>query len=356
MLLVKSKTIMIAPPTIEREKERIKELDSFSILDTLPEQDYDDITALAAQICGTPISLISIIDEKRQWFKSHHGLDATETPREFAFCAHAINDSDNAFVVHDARNDERFSDNPLVTASPNVIFYAGIPLVSSDGLALGTLCVIDHEPRALSAQQLNALKALANQTINLLRLRKANDLLKQSMTRLEEKNEELERFACIAAHDLKSPLVGISSMVKLLTATHGDQLGADGIEMFNIIIQSCTKLKSLIEGLLDHSKNELITRDKHTSIDVENLKKDTISLFAYENGLQIFFRSELVEIFANKTAIDQILINLISNAIKYNDKPTVAIEIGIVEQGKNYVFYVKDNGPGIPGQCQAHCL
>ena len=347
---------MISPPTIEREQERIKELESFSILDTLPEKDYDDITALAAQICGTPISLISIIDEKRQWFKSHHGLDATETPREFAFCAHAINDSDNAFVVHDARKDERFSDNPLVTAYPNVIFYAGIPLVSSEGLALGSLCVIDHEPRELSTQQLNALKALANQTINLLRLRKANYLLEQSMTKLEEKNEELERFACIAAHDLKSPLVGISSMVKLLAATHGKQLGADAIEMFTIITQSCNKLKSLIEGLLDHSKNELITRDKNTFIDVENLKKEIISLFAYENGLQIFFKSELAEIFANKTALDQILINLISNAIKYNDKPTVAIEISISEQSKNYLFYIKDNGPGIAPEYQVHCL
>ncbi|MER3329975.1 MAG: GAF domain-containing protein, partial [Candidatus Kapaibacterium sp.] len=164
---------MIGPVDHIKENERLKELESFSILDTLPEEDYDNLTAIAAQICGTPISLVSLLDDKRQWFKSHHGLGVSETPKEFAFCAHAINDNDKVFMIKDAREDERFYDNPLVTDEPFVIFYAGIPLVTDDGLPLGTLCVIDHEPKVLSQSQIDALKALSEQVMNLLRLRKS---------------------------------------------------------------------------------------------------------------------------------------------------------------------------------------
>ena len=124
---------------------------SYSILDTLPESDFDDLTTIAAEICGTPISLISLLDDKRQWFKSHHGLDAIETPKEYSFCGHVIN-QDDLFVVSDARLDERFHDNPLVTGYPYVVFYAGVPLVGDNNLPLGTLCIIDHNPQIVRSE------------------------------------------------------------------------------------------------------------------------------------------------------------------------------------------------------------
>jgi GAF domain-containing protein len=144
------------------------------VLDTLSETEYDDITQLASQLCGTKIALISLIDEDRQWFKSKFGLEAEQTPREFAFCGHAINTPTDPFIIEDSRLDERFNDNPLVVGAPNVIFYAGIPLVNEDNYPLGTLCVIDDKPKKLSEAQISGLKTLARSVMNLLELRLNN--------------------------------------------------------------------------------------------------------------------------------------------------------------------------------------
>ncbi|MFK7926244.1 MAG: GAF domain-containing protein, partial [Bacteroidia bacterium] len=164
---------MPQPIHIINEEERIADLISYSVLDTLPEIDYDNLTALASEICNTPISLISLVDVERQWFKSHHGIDLEETPREVSFCAHAILEPNKVFIVEDLREDIRFTNNPFVVGEPNVVFYAGIPLNTEDGNPLGTLCVIDTEPKTLSKSQINALYILSNQVVNLLKLRKS---------------------------------------------------------------------------------------------------------------------------------------------------------------------------------------
>ena len=170
---------MQSPPFPHNENERIDSLKSYQILDTLSEEEYDALTRLAAQICGTKIALISLIDENRQWFKSKVGLDVSETPRDLAFCAHAINSPKDPLIIADARLDDRFKDNPIVQGDPHVIFYAGIPLVNEDDFALGTLCVIDDQPKKLSQEQIDSLKTLAQSVINLLELRKKNTILEK---------------------------------------------------------------------------------------------------------------------------------------------------------------------------------
>jgi len=170
------------------ESKRLDALKASGLLDTPPEREFDDIALLASQICGTPISTISLIDETRQWFKARVGIDDPETPREQAFCAHAILEPNETLVVPDAREDARFFDNPLVTGDPNIRFYAGTPLLTRDNLALGTLCVIDRVPRELNAGQLAALEALGRQLSLRLELRRTTELL-------ETANQELKNLS-----------------------------------------------------------------------------------------------------------------------------------------------------------------
>lgn len=168
----------IAPPTAD-ESERLEALRNYQILDTGVEKAYQDIVELAGAICKTPIAAITLVDADRQWFKARVGLDATETSRDLAFCAHAIHGRE-LFIVPDATLDERFCENPLVTQAPSIRFYAGAPLYNQDGHILGTLCAIDRKPNSLNDFQLRALEILSQQVMQLLELRRAVHQLDQT--------------------------------------------------------------------------------------------------------------------------------------------------------------------------------
>jgi diguanylate cyclase (GGDEF)-like protein/PAS domain S-box-containing protein len=206
-------------PLPHNESARLNALNEQRILDTPPERAYDDLVRLAAFICGTPTSMISLVDEKRQWFKARVGTETSETPREVAFCAHTILNPDEVTVVEDAAADARFADNPLVTGNPKIRFYAGAPLTTRDGFALGSLCVIDWIPRTLTDQQIDALEILRNQVIREFELRrtaadlahsfalldKAQLLVRESERRYRELVDNSLGLICV--HDLKGNLI-----------------------------------------------------------------------------------------------------------------------------------------------------
>jgi GAF domain-containing protein len=171
-------------PLPENEARRLEALREYYILDTDAEKAYDDITALAAYVCHVPIAMISLVDESRQWFKSKLGLSRQETPRDVAFCAHAILQSE-PLIVRDATKDVRFADSALVTRSPHIRFYAGFPLSSPEGLALGTLCAIDRKPRQLSAEQKTAMEALSRQVMALLELRRVSARMAEALEKVK---------------------------------------------------------------------------------------------------------------------------------------------------------------------------
>ena len=171
----------------DNESDRLQALQEYRILGTRPERSYDDITTIASATCGTPIALLSLVDADRQWFKSKVGIHATETPRDWSFCAHAILSSE-PLIVHDALSDDRFKDNPLVTGDPGIRLYAGFPLQNHEAHRIGTLCVIDREPRDLNASQRQVMEALARQVVAFLELRKRSLRLMEAICQVERQD------------------------------------------------------------------------------------------------------------------------------------------------------------------------
>jgi two-component system, NtrC family, sensor kinase len=293
---------MISAELPENEIERLKALERYDILDTNAEADFDELVKLASQICETPISLVSLIDSSRQWFKAKIGMESSETSREVAFCAHGILKNE-LMEINDATQDNRFFDNPLVTGNLGIKFYAGMPLTTSDGFNLGTLCVIDTKPKTLTEYQKDALKTLGKQVIAQLELRYKLNLLSTKQTELENTiqtlNEtrtkliETERVAALGqlvaglAHEINNPISVIKANVQIInekiydTIEHiprfFETLGRKEKSFFYEIIKNSLKNNEILSTREERERKKNILKELKEYENQTNISLDLIA-------------------------------------------------------------------------------
>ncbi len=335
---------MKEPEIPENESYRQAAVVRYEILDTPTEENYDNITELMSQITGAPVSLITMLDQDRNYLKSHHGVPFSESPRNISFCGHAINALEPLTIIEDATQDPRFSDNPLVV-DDGVRFYAGSPLVTPDGYRLGTLCLFDMQPRTLSKEHQAILINMTRQVEALLDLRYQNKLLKQTHKHIEEKYEELQSFANVVTHDIKSPLVSLAYAANQLEDDYGNEIDTKGLEIVHSLQESAGAVRRYVDDLLDY-----YTSDSLISNDAEDVWLSDI----YDNVKRLVPRhAEVITsdnnliVRVNRLALLQVLVNLLTNGIKYNDNTNPKIWVSFSQDDREYRFIVRDNGHGI---------
>lgn len=342
---------MKKPTKPSNEAKRMEAVRALKILDSEPESAYDTITDLVNSIFDIPIALVTVVDEDRQWFKSKQGLAADQTSREVSFCGHAIHHPKEVMVIENANEHPNFHDNPLVTGSPHISFYAGAPILSPGGYPVGTLCAIDTKPRKFSEEDKKALRSLADQVEKLLELRLINAKLKGAKNNLQRKNEELKQFAYTVSHDLKSPLTGILSMIELINDEYGQGFEKELGEMMKMLQESATNLSELLEGLVNFHRNNKEEEQRLEMFSLAESISDIVVMLDPKREFKVDFPQEDIQLKTYKVALEQVLINLLSNAMKYSGESNT-ISIGWKEEAKKYHISVSDNGIGIAKEDQ----
>ena len=355
---------MKVAPRHPQEEARLAALDSLEIMDSMPETGFDDLTRLASYLCGTPIALVSLVDHYRQWFKSRVGMDVPETPRDFAFCAHAIL-GDELFVVPDTIKDERFHDNPLVTGGPRMRFYAGIPIKGLSGFNLGTLCVIDQQPRHLTQEQQEALSLLGRQVEAQLMLRlrvrelerREEELRSQRDTLASVQNQKDELLQRVM-RDFRAPLSGI--LTNATFTLYRPHLPDEVLRATRDIRDAADGLQRTVHNLLDASSDEATIAFNPTEFDANLLLSEVTRDFQQRlvgSPRRFTHAVKLVEplLTADRELLRRTLANLLDNSFQYTalGSSRVTLEASNPEPGLLEVR-VRDEGPTIAPAARAH--
>ncbi len=331
------------------EESRLEALRRYRILDTTPEEAFDDLVHTAALVCRTPISLLSLVDQARQWFKAKVGIEEPELPRESAFCAHAILGAD-VLVVPDTHADERFRSNPLVLGAPGIRFYAGAPLVTPEGFGLGTLCVIDRVPRSIGPEEIRALRALAREVMVHLEHRRI-------LLEVTEFASELEAFSSTVAHDLRAPLRAMRGIGEIVREDYSEKpLVGEGLSLLNRLTDAAGKMDALIEGLLAYSRlspQEIVLEPVALGPLLDKVLEDLAPELASRHAT-IEVSSDLPVVRAHRLTLGQALVNLVSNAIKFVTPGTPPrVKVSATSENGRVLLVVVDNGIGIAPELQA---
>ncbi len=344
-------------PLPANEAERLAALRRYAVLDSGPEDAFDELTQLASTLCSTPIALVSLVDENRQWFKSRVGLDAPQTHRDLAFCSHAIL-QDDIFEVRDATRDPRFADNPLVLADPSIRFYAGAPLVTPTGHSLGTLCVIDRVPRRLDDTQRAALRVLGHQVITQLELRqRVRELATLSLDLGVARDRALagvrakDVFLANMSHELRTPLNAILGLSELMLEQQAQDSGQG--DDVRTIHRAGRHLLEVVEDILGFAQLELDRPQlRPRELDLAELLAEIEAAVRVQlRGRDVALRFEYprpAPAHSDATKIRQIVFNLVGNALKFTERGGVTVTL--TATGAGYLLGVRDTGIGIAAE------
>jgi signal transduction histidine kinase len=322
------------------EPERIRALQQLGLLDTPAEERFDRIARVAAALFDAPIALVTLVDSNRQWFKSCFGLGIRETGREMSFCAHAILGPD-VFVIPDALADDRFADNPLVTGDPHIRFYAGHPLKAAGGAAVGTLCVIDREPRTVTAEQLDRLADLAGWAEQEL-----NHLDRRHVERLKDE------IVSVVSHELRTPLTSIRGSLGLLAGGVVGELPPEAARMVEIALDNTDRLVRLVNDVLDLQRIESGAPLSRGPCSAAGMLADAVAAttgLAAGAGMEISVDAppDGVAADADHDRIVQVLTGLIGNAVRFSP-PGSVVSVSAEAAGGDVLFCVRDQGRGVP--------
>ncbi len=328
---------MIPAPIPSNDLDRINALNEYDIMDSEPESDYDSIVDLASKICEAPISLVTLVNEDRQWYKAKTGIDGHETPREEAFCAYTILDNE-LFEVEDTFFDERFLQHPGVDGDPFIRFYAGMPLRSPSGYNLGSLCVIDRVPRKLTEFQKNALRTLSQHVIKLFELRRKNRELKLLQV-------TQSRMMSIIGHDLRSPIASINALFEILDEY--DMSMEELKKLLPDIRKSAESTGELVINLLDWAQSQMAgLKINKSSLPIRYIVQSVIDdnerIFTRKSNTIVNQVTDDLHVIGDRRMIEFIFRNLILNANKFTSDGTITIRY------ENGTFSITDTGIGIP--------
>lgn len=338
---------MKVAPVPAKEKERLKALSEYAILDTEHETNYDFITELASEVCDMPASALSFIDAHRQWFKSCNGLEIKETSAFSTLWSQAIDQPDRVLVVKDLSESDWFGENPFIHKGQPLVFFAAAPLVTATGNVVGLLSVFDTKPNSISLEQKQKLLLLAAQVMAILELRKSTHRLKQRDGDIKMAYADLENIAHLASHDLRTPLNNIISLAQLINEEFGEKIGSDGGEYVKFITETAYYMSDLVSSIHSYSKASKLAVDQHDRINTLELLMEIKPLLKIPQHIQFAHHIHCTDITAPTMAIKQVLFHLLMNAVQYNDKTNGSIDITVSDNSTCWIFEIADNGEGI---------
>lgn len=330
------------------ESDRLKELYGLRILDEQSEQEFNDVVELASQICNVPVSLISLLEVNRQWFKAAKGLDIKETPHEIAFCSYGISEEDGFFEITDTLYDARFNLNDAAASESHLRYYAGTPLVTSRGFKVGTLCVADVKPNRLNAHQIFALKVLSQQVTKMIELKLANNKVENQNQHLQHENEMQQLMLSIIAHDVRNPIAAIKGVMDFVATNNIPE--ADKQKLTGMYAEQLDVTLDLLNNLVDWSKmqitrNEMMLQNLNLFETSEALLKQFQLSARFKNNSLINLVEKDLYLHTDNNMLRFIIRNLIANANKYTENGSITLYAH--SEKDKIVFTVSDTGIGM---------